>query len=173
MRILKYLIPAGLALVLTFGLYSWHQAEITKAVKAATELLDLEYRVTLEEQRKRLVERSRASEEVLLKQLQEQQRKQKDEIANIQSKSNRIIARLRDEPKVISCTGSTSGNDSGTSEGSPTELSFDMRLHAFSGEHLVQWFAEPAARMQSELKSCLVDYETVRKNLQQFKDNQK
>lgn len=170
MRILKHLIAPAVAIGLLFGMYSWHNSEVTKAVEAAVELSDLQHRVTLEEQRKRLVARSEASERVLQDTLSKQLKEKQNEIRDIKSKSNALVARLRDQPKVVSCTASTSDNYSSTSEGKPTELSFDMRLHGFSGENLVQWFAEPTARMQSELKSCLIDYETVRKSLEKFKD---
>lgn len=168
MSILKYAAAVGLTLGLIFGAYTWHRQEVKSAVAASEQLLDLQYRVVSDEQRKRLVARSEASTRELQRRNQDQLRIKENELSSIKSKSDALVARLRRESRQVTCS-IPSDNPAGSSKGDSTELSFDVRLHSFRGEYLVEWFAKPAARLQSELKSCIADYAMVKEELEKFK----
>lgn len=152
----------GAVLVLS---YTWHKSEVKSAVQAARASLELSHRVALDEQRKRLVARSNASERDLREQLNSNSRKKDEQI----KKLNSDISNLRDsllkrpEGRISESDFSRCSSKDGATQGAT-----GLQLSRSDAEFLA-WYSKDTRELQIELKSCLVDYETVRKQLDKFK----
>ena len=158
----KYGAITAVVLALGFGAWSWHTTQVQKAVNAATAVLDQEYRVAIDEQRKRLVARSEASQRDMQKLLSDSQRKKDAEIKKSKSElaDLRRSVQQRPERTADSTSGST---DSTSKEGSPQGTT-GMSLSKSDSEFLIR-FSGMASELQSELKSCIEDYDKMRNEL--------
>lgn len=169
-----YTYIAGLAVVAAalFGAYTWHKAEVAIAVNAAKVQVEQNFRVSIDEQRKRLTAKAKTAEDKLAAVLAKNNQRKTDEIKAIKSRTDSVAAGVRDAVQTGNTSGSSIPGNPG--ENRSTESSFDLRLSGFDAEVLTKWFAGTAAELQAELKSCQSDFDTVRQKLNQFKkDNEK
>lgn len=163
----KYGAIAAILIAIGFSGWSWHKTEVQKAVNAATTVLDTEYRVAIDEQRKRLVARSEASQGAMQKLLENSKRSKDAEVKKYKSDLADLRSSLQQRPERT--TDSGSGGASSTSEGGSSQGATGMQLYRSHSEFLVE-YAEMAAELQTELKSCISDYDSIREEIIKFKE---
>ena len=158
----KVIFVAVFSAITLFAGYSWHKAEVKAAVQAATSALDKEYRVGIDEQRKRLVARSEASQRDMQTALTNTQRKKDAEIKKLNSDIVALRDSVRNRPERSANIGSNSADS--TAETGSTQGATGLQLSRGDAEFLTR-YAGMAAELQSELKACIADYDAVRKQL--------
>jgi hypothetical protein len=157
----KYGAIAAVALALGFGAWSWHTTQVQKAVNAATAVLDQEYRVAIDEQRKRLVARSEASQRDMQKALTNSQRNKDAEIKKSKSELADLRRSVQQRP---SSTDSPSGDPDSTAKAGSPQGATGLQLYSDHAEFLAG-YAGITTELQSELKSCIEDYDNMRNEL--------
>lgn len=155
-----------------FGAYTWHKGEVKVAEVKTAERVEKEFRLSMDEQRKRLTAKATEAETKLKEALGKNQQRKTNEITAIKSRTDSVAASVRDAVKTGNTSGSSIPNDPGKDSGSIA--SFDMRLSGTDAELLTKWFAGSAAELQAELKACQADFDVVRDKINTFKlENQK
>ena len=157
----KYGAIAAVVAALSFGAWSWHTTQVQKAVNAATSALDKEYRVAIDEQRKRLVARSDASQRDMQKALSDTQRRKDAEIKKSKSELAALRSSVQQRP---SSTDSPSGNPDSTAEAGSPQGATGLQLYSDHAGFLAG-YAGMASELQSELKACIADYDKMRQEL--------
>jgi hypothetical protein len=164
-RIKNILLIGSVSLALLFA-YSWHKSEVKTELNALRASLELQHRVVLDEQRKRLLERSRASERVLQEQITLSERDKNAKIKELNSTVSSLRSSLLKRPEGRISQGDFSKCPS---EGTTEKGATGLQLSRMDADVLAR-FSRDTSELQIELKSCLADYESVRKALEKFKE---
>lgn len=162
----KYGAIAALTLAVLFSAWSWHTAEVSKAVTAAKASVEQTYRVSIDEQRKRLVARSEASERELKKQLTNNSRSKDAEIKKLNTDVASLRSSLQSRPERTA--DSTTSVPNSTGESSTKAGATGLQLSRPDAEFLAG-FSGFSAELQAELRACIKDYEDVKNQINNFK----
>lgn len=142
--------------------YGWHRAEVKAAVEASRSAQEREWRVTIDEQRKRLLARSEASQRDMQSALVDNKRKKDAEIKKLNSDLASLRDSVRNRPERPANSASNS-SDSASQAGS-TQGATGLSLYRSDAEFLIK-YSGMAAELQSELKACIRDYDSIRQQL--------
>lgn len=164
----KYAFMAAIAAALLFSGFTWHKAQVEIAVNAAEQRVEKEFRVSMDEQRKRLTAVATKAEADLKVALAKNTQRKNDEVKAIKSRTTAVAASVRDAVETGNTSGSSIPNNTGSDRSA--ESSFDLRLSGFDAAVLTEWFAGSAAELQAELKSCQSDFDTIKEKLNAFKE---
>lgn len=156
-KIRNALILAVVAAALGYG-YMWHQAELATAIVAT----ETRMQTKAAEQRTELLNKSAETTARLYSQLDKTKQEKQDEIQAIHHGYSIIIASLQDRP--TNRRTDLPGNPGDTT----TQGATGLQLSRPDGEFLAG-FARSTAELQTELKACYKQYETVRIEFQRFK----
>lgn len=159
---------AALALAVLFFAWSWHTSEVSKAVTAAKASAEQACRVSIDEQRKRLVARSEASEKVLRGQLANNLRSKDAEIKKLSTDIAYLRSSLQSRPERPA--DSPSGVPNSAGESSTEAGATGLQLSRPDAEFLAR-YAGFSAELQAELKACIKDYEDIKNEINNFKVN--
>ena len=159
----KYGAIAAVVLGTLFAAYSWHKSEVRIAVKDAEFKVEQSYMVAIDEQRKRLVARSEASEKALVKAMSNTKKEKDAEV----KKLNSDIASLRSELSKRPDRSVGTDLPKGTGEGSSPTGATGLQLSNVDAGFLAG-YSKFTSRMQIELKACLKDYEDVKNTVNNF-----
>lgn len=162
----KYGAILALTLAVLFSAWSWHTSEVSKAVTAAKASVEQTYRVSIDEQRKRLVARSEASEKALRNQLTNNSRSKDAEIKKLNTDVASLRSSLQSRPERT--TDSTTSVSNSTGESPAKAGATGLQLSRPDADFLAR-FSGFSAELQAELKACLKDYEDVKNEINSFK----
>lgn len=162
----KYALIAALILGAIGGTYGWHRSIVNAEVKEAEHNIEQEFRISMDEQRKRLKAKADKAEADLKVALGKNNQRKSDEIKAVQSRTGTVAAGVRDAINTGNASGSRPSGSTG--ENSGTGSSFDLRLSGFDAEVLTKWFAGTASELQTELRACQSDFDAVRDKINKF-----
>ena len=160
----KLVIYLSVATIVFVGMLFWHKSEVQESRLKLIQEIHQKY----EERVIDLKMQSLTVENSLNLKIKESENAKTKQKAADDKRINSLIASLRDRPdrpSDSSVTGSTSESTT------PTGAT-GLQLYSSDAKFLIG-YARDTAELQSELKQCLFDYETVRTTLNQYrKDNQ-
>ena len=158
MKTLLIKIAVGAALVV--AAVFWHNKQVDDLVQDARQKIVSEYNEKLVELQNKV---DIANAELTTK-LKEQEDAKQIEIAGINSVHSSIVASLQNRASRRA-SESSSSNCTGTQE-APIGAT-GMQLSGLDAEILAR-FSRDTAELQSELKSCILQYDTVKKSVEEL-----